>query len=223
MLVVGGVLAAVADHALATGRSLRRDARLAGALVGVLLLLGVGRSAQRTRVWRDNDHLFAALIVDAPLSYRSHYMLGAWEFWKHDRRDGEAEYHKALALFPYDPYMSYNLAEQYRAVGLCAPTLALYDWTFALDAHFPMGRSAFAECLLQEKHYDDAKAQAAAAIENGGSVPDMHRVVFLADSAKAANTRRGVNRLGPVSSAPSRLLDSVQKTGRRAAASRGGD
>ena len=74
----------------------------------------MGRSIQRTTVWRDNDRLFHQAVIDAPRDYRAHFMLGAWNFEQKRKREGEAEYRKALALFPYDPFLSYDLAEQYR-------------------------------------------------------------------------------------------------------------
>src|SRR6202012_1065301 len=112
------------------------------------------------------------------------------------KRLGEAEYRKALALFPYDPYMSYNLAEQYRLVGLCSAALPLYDWTHKLDPNFPLGLGAYAWCLLNEDRYDEAKAEALAGMSTGENVKTMRRIVHTAASAKAVAT--GLNKVQPV-------------------------
>src|SRR6476661_2728214 len=75
MIAVGGAVPWVAKRV--------RPAALqavAAALLFVCLGLGAWRSYTRTLVWKDNDTLFNAAILDAPNVYRSHYMLGAWKF-----------------------------------------------------------------------------------------------------------------------------------------------
>jgi hypothetical protein len=216
MLIVGGLLTSIAPRLRARGQLSPRVVQLAGALLAIVLLTGAVRSSERTTVWRDNQTLFDHMIADAPQTYRAHYMLGAWNFEHKRLRIGEEEYKTALRLFPYDPYLSYNLAEQYRSLNLCGPALPLYQWTHTLDPNFPLGHAAYAWCLLNEDHYDEAKVQALAAIRRGGSLTLMHRILFIADSAKAAETHRGagaVARARPSSKVP----DSVQNTGRRGA------
>ncbi len=184
MLLVGGVGAIVATRRPFTVRE-RTFALAAGAIV---LAAGIARSVMRTTVWKDNDTLFAHAVVDSPLSYRAHYMLGAWLFDKGQKSRGEAEYHRALSLFPYDAALSYNMAEQYRQVGMCGPALPLYRWTRDLNPNFPFGRAAHAQCLLEVGQYAEAKAMALSAITAGGSVKLARRLIFLADSASAADT-----------------------------------
>src|SRR5262249_4057238 len=99
-----------------------------------------------------------------------------------DVRSGEVEYRRALKLFPYDPAVSYNMAEQYRRLGLCEPALPLYKWTRELDPDFPFGRTAYAECLLQTGHYTQAKQMAYVALSAGGDLRVTRRILSLADS-----------------------------------------
>jgi hypothetical protein len=219
MLIVGGLLTIVAGQLRARGQLTRGTTQLAGALLAIVLLAGAVRSSERTAVWRENATLFPQMIVDAPQSYRAHYMLGAWDFenkWKHL---GEAEYRQALALFPYDPNLSYNMAEQYRLGGLCGPAIPLYEWTHTLDPRYPLGHSAYAWCLLDVRRFADAKAASLEAIRRGGAYPMLHQIIGIADSVAAANARDG--KRGPVAGASpsSRLPDSVQNTGRHAAIS----
>jgi hypothetical protein len=217
MLVLGATLVVIARELRTRGADMRRVTVVASTFGALALLTGAVRSSERTTVWRTNDSLFRALVVDAPFEYRAHYMLGAWEFSKKDKREGEAEYRKALSLFPYDPFLSYNLAEQYRMVGLCAPALPLYKWTHELDPKFPLGHGAYAWCLLNESQYDDAKLQAYAAIRNGANIPAMRRIIFIADSAKAVDAASARKSRRTALLAPSSLLDSVQKAGPRRA------
>ncbi len=189
MLILGALAVLAADRI-----RVRPDAvslRRAGQLAFVAALIaGVLRSETRSTVWRDNETLFRQAVIDAPDSYRAHYMLGAWHFENLRKRDGEAEYRRALHLFPYDPYLSYNMAEQYRNVGLCDAAIPLYQWTQSLDPHFPLGHTSFAMCLLEKDRFDEAKAMALDAMTYGGDIKVLRRLVFLADSAKAA-THRG--------------------------------
>ncbi len=186
MLLVGGVAAIVAQRR--EGSLTVRQRTFALAAGAIVLAAGVARSAVRTTVWKDNDTLFAHAVVDSPLSYRAHYMYGAWLFDKGQKAQGEAEYHRALSLFPYDAALSYNMAEQYRQVGMCGPALPLYRWTRDLSPDFPFGRAAFAHCLLEEGQYAEAKSMALSAITAGGNVKLARRLIFLADSARAADT-----------------------------------
>jgi protein O-mannosyl-transferase len=182
VLVAGAVAVSIAER---LPRAPRVVHAMVQAALGGLLAAGLAWSAWRTTFWHDNDRLFRQAVKDTPFAYRAHYMLGAWHFENGRLREGEAEYRRALKLFPYDPFLSYSLAEQYRRVGMCLPALPLYRWTFGLDTNFKYGRSAFAWCLLNEDLYDEARDQAFKAIAAGADERNMHRVIFVTDSMKA--------------------------------------
>jgi hypothetical protein len=216
MIVLGALLA----PGLAAWRArVAGQARLAPqALCGALLLAGVIRSERRTTVWRDDESVFRQAVVDAPLAYRSHYMLGSWLLLHRQIREGEAEYKVALKLFPYDPYMTFNLAERYREFGLCEPAIPQYQWTLDLDPSFPMGRTQLANCLLEVGRYDSAKVVALAALRAGGPVRVTHRFMQYADSAKAAAhsaaknfDTTGVKAVAPTRTTGGKLPETVQK------------
>jgi hypothetical protein len=76
----------------------RVGSMLGAAALGAILVAGVARSASRTRVWRDNDTLFSQAVLDAPESYRAHYMLGAWKFEQGRKQEGEQHYRRAIHL-----------------------------------------------------------------------------------------------------------------------------
>ena len=215
MIAGAGVLAAVADEMRRRNRLTPAWSRGAAAGCTVVLLAGVVRSAERTKVWHDNETLFTQAVIDSPFAYRAHYMLGAWDFEKKRKRLGEAEYKKALALFPYDAALSYNLAEQYRQSGLCGPALPLYEWSQTLDPHFPMGHGAYATCLLNEGRFDDAKARALDAIRFGANVREMRRVIFLSDSVKSADNLNRISAPPRLAGSPSKSPESVQKAAKK--------
>lgn len=217
MLILGDVVAVVAElvqRDVADAARRRRYVGLAWVAFGALLVTGAVRSGLRTRVWKDNETLFHQAVLDAPDAYATHFMLGAWAFSQKRKREGEAEYRKALKLFPYDPFLAYNLAAEYTKVGMCGAAVPMYQWAFNLDSTFSMGRSMLAMCLLNEHHYDEARAAAIDAFRYGAEPPRLRRIIFLADSSKAADMAKGKTGLVSQAGGASKLPESVQKTGR---------
>jgi len=154
------------------------------ALSGILVM-GSWRSVTRTRVWHDNERLFTQTVVDAPQSYRAHYMLGAWFFETGRKREGEHEYRRALALFPYDPFMAYNLAMQYQTSGMYGAAIPLYRWAFSIAPRFRQGegRQNLAFCLANANEPASAREQALLAMSFGGArLRDLRRIVQFSDS-----------------------------------------
>jgi hypothetical protein len=184
MVIVGGLAATIAERVRERGRWILPARVAACAAAAVVLVAGGMRSSQRTRIWHDNDTLFHQTVIDSPLSYRAHYMLGAWSFELKRQRVGEEEYQTALKLFPYDPYLAFTLAEQYRDKKLCGPAVPLYKW--ALGMNSSMGRTQLASCLLETGDYPGAKQYAFQAMAAGGDIKLLRRIVFLADSAGSA-------------------------------------
>ena len=185
MLVVGALAVLVVEAVRARVTNARITSVVAAVPVALVLILGGMRSASRTKVWHDNNTLLWQAVADAPLSYHAHYMLGGWEFERRQLRVGEVELKKALSLFPYDPYMAFSLAEQYSSVGMCRPAVPLYQWSRALNPGSPR-TVRYASCLLELGQFDAAKAEALEVIRTGGDLTMPRRVIFWADSAKAA-------------------------------------
>lgn len=223
MIVLGAVLVPVVT---AWREKFAGGARLAPQLLcGLVLFTGALRSERRSTVWHDNDTLFRNAVVDSPGGYRPHYMLGSWLFQHRHIRAGEAEYKIALKLFPYDPYMAFNLAERYREFGLCEPAIANYQWTLDLDPDFPMGRTQLSNCLLETGQYDSAKVVAIGALKAGGPSRITHRLITLADSLKAAahpaakkNDTAGAEAVVRTHVAGGKLPETVQKAAEKGGA-----
>jgi hypothetical protein len=217
VLVVGALAPLVAEILRARVVNPRMASVAIAAPILLILALGGMRSASRTKVWHDNDVLLRQAVVDAPFSYHAHYMLGGWDFERKQLRVGEEELKKALALFPYDPSLAFGLAEQYSRVGMCRPALPLYRWSRALDAVAP-ANVRYASCLLEVGEYDAAKAEALEVIRVGGNLSMSRRVIFYADSAKAAGARisKGLNDTRvQASRLPGKAPESMQKAAPR--------
>lgn len=214
MLVIGGTALVIADRLRASPQPARATAT-ARAVCAAALVAGTVRSATRTRVWRDNDTLFAHAVLDAPDSYRTHYVLGSWYLDQKKKRLAEAEYRKGLKLFPYDPYLAFGLAEEYRTSGICGAALPLYHWAREVDPEFPIGRTQYALCLFDAGAYDSAKYYALEAVRAGGLLPALHELIHDIDSARVASRKIDQGgKLSMVALAASRgkLPDTVQKS-----------
>lgn len=88
--------------------------------VAALALLAA-RTLTRIPVWRDGERFYAALIHDAPASYRSHWATGARAFEQHRPAEGEREMLRAIQIYPGDGTVSQELGEHYLGAGLWGP------------------------------------------------------------------------------------------------------
>jgi 4-amino-4-deoxy-L-arabinose transferase-like glycosyltransferase len=163
----------------------RRGRVLVGALASLLLVLGLGKSVVRQRVWANNDVLFDATVKDAPNSYRAHLLRGRNLALKKRLRDAEAELRHAIRLFPYDAGATLDVAESYRRAGMCEPALPLYEWSFAIDSTLRDGRLGYVYCLAVAGRWRDTREQAFEGMRYGYPREGkyLRNAVFVADSA----------------------------------------
>jgi hypothetical protein len=190
MIAVGSVIPRLYEL---TERSRVTQMALATTLVAVVAL-GLGRSISRNAAWRSNDILFRQGVIDAPRSYRAHAMLGVHLFENFRKSEGEIHYRHALALFPYDPMMVYDMAEKYRGAGMCEPANTLYRWLFTMRPNFHLGHIGYASCLLTTFELDDARREALLSIERGGRLREARDIIRAAQQVRdtvAARRARG--------------------------------
>ena len=188
MLAVGSAIPALYER-LEEAVWARRAALVA---VVALLAMGIARSMTRNRVWHDNETLFRQGVVDAPNSYRSHFMLGVYLFDKGLKAEGETHYRQAMRLFPYDPVMAYAMAEQYRGAGLCGVAIPFYHALFDLAPTANRGYNGLAACLLMTGQVEEARQKALAGIRVGANVSRAREIIGLANQAR--NSGRATER-----------------------------
>ena len=167
---------------------------LAAGALAVLVSLGLWRSVQRNRVWRDNETLFRQSVLDAPDSYRAHHMLGQMYFERGDKAAGERHLRRAVELFPHDPVVLYVLAEEYRKVGWCPPAIPLYRSAFAIAPNMRMSQYGLAVCQLEVLQMDSARATALSAIRWGADLRTGRQILAAAKVGRdslAARRARG--------------------------------
>lgn len=164
------------------------------AAVVAIVALGLSHSDRRNRVWRDNETLFTQSVIDAPDSYRAHQMVGQLYFERGDRARGERHLRRALELFPHDPIVAYNLAEEYRKTGWCKPAIPLYRSAFTIAPEMRKSQHGLAACLLEELDMEGARRTAINTINWGGDLKTARAILAAANVGRdslAARRARG--------------------------------
>ena len=179
VLVAGVVVAQVLAHGS------RHQRWATGGIVGALLVLGLARSIDRQRVWKNNRVFFDTLVHDAPDNYRAHFLRGRILRGENRLAEMEGEYRRAIRLFPYDPKMMLAIAADYHNAGACGPADAYLRWSYALEPRASEGRYAYVQCLQHEHRWTESRVEAlkAMAVVSGRGIPPLRAAVARADSA----------------------------------------
>jgi hypothetical protein len=184
---IGVVLLAGALAEWIVERDVRIERRVAAGVLALLLVLGVARSVDRQKVWKNNEVFVEALVRDAPNGYRAHYIRGRHLLQKDTRymREMELEFRRAMRLFPYDAGMTLWIADGYTRVGLCKPASDLFEWTYAVEPAAAQGRYQYVYCLARLGRWSEARAQALKGLSmvQGKENQLLREAVSLADSA----------------------------------------
>jgi tetratricopeptide (TPR) repeat protein len=153
--------------------------------IGGLLVAGAVWSARRTTVWHDNERLFRQTVIDSPNSYRAHHMLGTLEFYYKRMDAGEREYQRAIKLFPLDPMVPFQLATQYRMMGVCSRAIPYYR--LAQVVYPETGNAGYAYCLVKEGRYAEARERLKIAIDYYRGSSAFHQLLVWTASQEAAH------------------------------------
>jgi hypothetical protein len=186
-LILGAVIPVVAAWFPSS-----RPIRFAVATALVLVLgVGVWRSTTRAGVWRDNPTLFAASIVDEPLSYAAHFGLSGVMFEHQQYGTAEREMHVALRLYDRDPRAFLDLGTAYEMAGHCEAATRLAQHALELQPHFVMAEILIARCLQKAGSYAALRALALEGVAFGYQRHLFREILFTADSGiRAAATGR---------------------------------
>ena len=198
LATVGAVILAGAAVAWASDpeRSSRTHALAAGVLTAVSAL-GLWRTANRYPVWRDQVTLFDSMVTDAPLSYKAHFGLADLLAQQGRRAEAEAEYRRAIDLYPPAVRVYQALGDLYRRAGLCDPAIDTYTAGLAQSSSpdFDNVRRSLIACLAYEGRYREAAAQARIGIAGGRDPVNFRRFLAAARRARAAGAPAGTVRL----------------------------
>ena len=108
--------------------------RLVWPLTAAALALLAARTLVRIPVWHDEQRFLAALVRDAPESYRTHWGLGAEAFKRGAFAEGERELQAAIRIDPADAALVQELGERYLEAGLFAPAARYLGASYRLDS-----------------------------------------------------------------------------------------
>lgn len=180
-LACGLLVAAILVHANSVAAR-----RVVAAAAGVILALGIARSAGRAQVWRDNETLFQQTVLDEPLSYRAHMRLGELLTDKGKTEDGLAELLIAVRLSrKEDFFVRWFAADRFHAAGRLHVARQLYNEAVALKPSDREARYGAAICLTTMGLEDEARAMAAEGIRRDPDDARFARVVYMIDSLRA--------------------------------------
>ena len=103
-------------------------------MTATVLALLAARTLERIPVWHDEQRFLAALVRDAPDSYRTHWGLGAEAFKRGAFAEGERELQAAIRINPADAALVQELGERYLEAGLFAPAARYFEASYRLDS-----------------------------------------------------------------------------------------
>lgn len=155
-------------------------------VTALALALLAARSVARIPVWQDQQRFLAALVRDAPQSYRTHWALGAEAFRQGRRGEGEREMQTAIRIYPGDPAVLQELGEQYLEAGLFAPAARLFLGAFELDSLRTDAAARAAFALLKAGRADSAAAVGGVALSR---FPDDASLLAVTEQAYVAAGR----------------------------------
>lgn len=191
-LFLPSVALAIAAAAAARRAAPRLDAatpaqrRLGLVAAAGLLTVAAAHSAERSRAWKDNETMIAALLADAPQSARGHLWRGDDLLRAGRLREGEQAMHRAMALWPEHQGAPLGLALAYQRAGLCAPVRMMYGRVLEIDPIAPTALFGLSGCYLTEARFTDARAVAMRGYATGRATQAFRFLITAADSSLAA-------------------------------------
>lgn len=154
VLALGALAAPIAARlAGGAGLLLRRSVPVG---VAAVLILGVGRSFDRMRVWHDPRALWGESMLDAPESFRVNEAF-AYLMQRIGRNDRFVHYmREAIAFAGRSARLNGNLGDWYRNRNDCDSALPLYAESIRIDPDNEVTRASVLACLFARGRYRQA-------------------------------------------------------------------
>ena len=196
---VGLVLGVVALSVLAAERlSAVMVKRALPAVCAIAVALGVARSAERQRVWRDDAFLAVRSVQDAPNSFRMQRVFGDVAFDLRQPQLGVAAYSRAIELAPIaQRWRVHNdIARTFRRMGETTTEVEHLRASLTQRPDQQDTRAFLITADLALGAYDEAAKLADGAIARGDAPAVFAGLRKLADSAAKAGAPPGSIRVG---------------------------
>lgn len=165
VMLAAGAVAAAAWGRLGTDRRALREAAAGG--LGLLLVMGMVRSAARQRVWRDTPSVVKQLVQDAPLNYRGWLMYGAYLRTQGRNSEARDAILRSAGLFHQDGRVYQDLGQLVRFEHGCPRAVPLFRRSLAIDPSLYQARGRLYVCLLELGDTAGAMGQAAEGAKRG--------------------------------------------------------
>jgi hypothetical protein len=193
MLAIAAGAWALVAHATPPRAPSDRFLRSLRAACAVLVVLGVARSIERQRVWRNDAIFIARGVQDAPRSFRMQQSYAELLFEVHLPKLANEAYGRALAFAPAAVRwrVHNDYARALAAEGRITDQANELAASLAERADQDLTRGQLIVALLTLGRYGDAAAQADSGLAHGGP-PDVFRGLrVVADSAERAHAPPG--------------------------------
>jgi hypothetical protein len=167
------------------GRIRRATARGLALATVVLVIVGVARSAERQRNWRNEARFETASARDSPRSWRTQRVYGQLRFTVGDRDQGLRAYQRALALVPpaHAWRVRNDLARRFWELGANDRALEQLQASLAETPDKAETRYYLILAYLTVGAYADARREADAALALGLSPKTFGELRAVADRA----------------------------------------
>ncbi len=171
---------------------------IVGAALGGLIGLGILRSAERERVWRNEIVWSARMVQDAPRSYKAQTNFGIVMFFVDQPALARDAFRQALEYAP--PAMRWRVHNDYAkalgSAGQTAEQMAQLQASLRERPAQPYVRAQLAVAQLLLGKYAEARAEADSGLAAGANVSVFTQLESIADSAMKANAPAGSIRFG---------------------------
>jgi tetratricopeptide (TPR) repeat protein len=164
-----------------------------GGAAGLLAVLGILRSAERQRVWRNEAYLSVRAVQDAPRSYRTQRAYADILFQLNRPEMAWEAYQRSIELAPPGHVwrVRNDLAARLRERGERQLEAEVLRASLEVEPAQPETRGHLVAALLALGRYDEAIAESDRALELGGSRDAFAGLKALADSARSAGAPPG--------------------------------
>ena len=171
--------------------------RIGVGIVGIVLGLGMLRSALRVVDWHTTAIWVATAVREAPLSWRTHLSYAMMLVVAGDTTDARSEVRRTIALRPDKPVVPKVIADNARLqLGECEGAVIVYDEILRVAPGRSDIRASLLACLAYLGHYEEAKRVAEAGVALGGADSWFYvRSVKRAEQSIAQHTPAGAWRL----------------------------
>jgi Flp pilus assembly protein TadD len=160
--------------------------KLAAALVGLFIVLGVAKSSTRNKVWKNNAALIEQTVEDSPTSAKAHMMMAQLHSDRGQMREALEETALAVTLGPKtDHQLLAFSADMFQMGGKCRTASMLYEKSLKLQPDQPQVRLNAAICLNRMGAFAKARETARGGPASYKSDPRLVRIAQVSDSLLA--------------------------------------